>query len=154
MAIEPPRGIQRFWRSPFGERLIRLLEPSRWWIVIFIVGIIFVNVWTLTIYRTQAKDEAAHAAENVANSDGQYVACLKSIPVLEKVNGIIENDRIIRDALVKNSRANHLADPGDPVKAENYRRLKQARADAYQVKFPIPTKESCAELRSRLLRAR
>lgn len=152
---EPPRLVRRFWQSPTGQRLVRLLEPSKYWIMIFIVGLIAVNIWALVIQRTQAADEATHAAEIQANAKSQFTACLKSIPVLKKFNDFVEGDRIIRNALVKNALANKKAtpvnDPSYATKVANLNRLRTARAQAFELKFPIPTFADCRDLRARLL---
>lgn len=151
----PPGFVRRFWRSPFGKRVIHILEPSRWWTVIFGVGAIAIIVWTLTIYRQQARDEATHAAEIGANATSQYHQCVTSIPVLVKINGFIAGDRIIRNTLVENSYRVYVATPVRTmerrIRYANWVRLRRARAEAYEVKFPVPTAASCAALRAKLL---
>jgi hypothetical protein len=151
---QPPKPVRRFWESEFGQRLVRILEPSKWWVAIFVVGLIAVNVWMLTIYRSQSRDEATHAAELVANANGQHTACVKSIPVLTKINAFIAGDLIIRNTLVENAEANLRANPDSPTKIANYDRLIRARAKAYEVKFPVPTVKSCAALRTQLLKSK
>lgn len=147
---QPPGFVKRFWRSDFGRKTIRVLEPSKWWTIAFSIAVIAVIVWTLTIYRQQARDEAAHAAEIVANADGQYTACLVAIPIAERINAFIAGEKIIRNTLVRNSLANHLADPTNPVKLANYQRLRRARAEAYQVRFPVATPAVCLARRTKV----
>lgn len=144
----------RFAQSRVGQRVFHALAPSRAWVVIFVVAIVGVNVWTLAIYRTQAKDEATHAAEIAANADSQYHQCVSSIPVLRKINGFISGEGIIASALVSNGRANLAATPTTSplysTRVKNLERLEEARAAAAQVKFPVPTRESCRALRAQL----
>ena len=152
---DPPERVKRFWRSRFGQGVVEVLEPSKWWVLIFVIGLVAINVWTLTIYRSQSRDEARHAAAITANAQGQYVACVKSIPVLRKINAFISGSRIVDDALVTNSLANlHVTMRGThlyAVRLSNLARLERARTEAAQVKFPVPTIASCAALRRRLL---
>lgn len=149
---EPPNVVKKFWHSRFGRAAERALTPSKWWNILFGFVVIVVVVWTLTIYRSQAKDEAVHAAEIVANADGQYNQCVASIPAFTKINGFITGDRIIRNTLVKNSYAIYIATPKTSmqyiIRRSNWQHLRKARAAAYQVKFPVPTKKQCADRRA------
>lgn len=143
-------------------------RPGRWvrrffvhwqpWFVVFAIGMIGTLVWTLTISRNQARDEAVHAAEIVANADAQRAQCIGSIPVLRKINGFIEGSQIVDAALVKNSLANLKVTPKGThlyaVRAGNLQRLTAARDAAAQVKFPVPTKTQCRTRRAALLNDR
>lgn len=135
----------------------RHMDNWRPWVVILAVGLIAVNVWTLTIYRTQASEEAARTAQIVSNAEGQERSCIASIPILTKINQFIVGDRIIRDALIANAKASVRSTPrSSPQRATrvaNLHRLEQAREKAYEVRFPVPTKRECVALRAKLLKS-
>lgn len=149
-----PSGIERTLR----ERL----DNWRVWVGIayfglaaVVVALFFVNQNTQSAVAHQARDEATHRAEIHANAVSQFNQCLASIPVLTKINGFIAGDRIIRNTLVTNSEKVYLATPAASpqfaVRKANWLRLKEARADAYEVQFPVPSKESCRVLKAKLL---
>lgn len=158
MSVDPNSRLinNRFTRSQRGMRLLHILEPSKWWTIIFALGAIAIITWTLTIYKAQARDEATHEAEIVANADGQYNQCVASIPVLSKINGFIAGDRIIRNTLVKNSYGTYISTPRSSgqyeVRKANWLRLRQARVAAYQVKFPVPSQPQCAARRAQVFK--
>lgn len=155
--MNTPRPVSKFTGSKVGRLLMQRLDSWKPWVVVLAAGLIAVNVWTLTIYRGQARDEATHAAEIVASADGQYTSCVGSIPVLKKINGFIIGARVVDEALVRNSRANLAATPIDSplytVRAGNLNRLRAASAAAAQVRFPVPTRSTCNALRDRLLKS-
>lgn len=165
------RQARRFVDSRLGRRIRHALEPSKWWVIIFAIGGIAVIVWTLTIYRSQEaqtarqaiastnqrSDEAKHEAEIFANANSQYHQCIASIPILTRINGFIEGDRIIRNTLVANAQANvDASTPGSKQHATrvgNLHRLQRARAKAYEVRFPVPTRRSCLVSKKKLLKS-
>lgn len=162
--MNTPRPVSRFTGSKFGRLLMRRLDNWKPWVVVLLAGLIAVNVWTLTIYRTQSKvtarqaaSDAARATEKVANANSQHTSCVNSIPFVKKINAFIAGDRIIRNTLVRNAKA--VLDgtpPGSSMyatRAGNYNRLRQAREQAFQVEIPVPTKKSCAALRTALLKS-
>lgn len=120
-----------------------------------VVALYFVNQDTArNISRTTA-DEARHAAEISSNATSRYQECLGSIPELRSINRFIDGAATVDKALVENSQANLTATPKTSplyaVRIANLRRLENAEAAAYQVRFPIPTRADCAALRARLL---
>lgn len=146
----------RFTRSKAGRSILRVLEPSRWWIILFAAALIVVVVWTLTIYRDEAKDQARLAASQavhqaeikeqrdrvVANADSQYRQCVASIRTYRKINGFIQGQSIIAGALVSNATANVEATPTTSsqylTKVRNLQRLIVAKDASKQVQFPVP----------------
>lgn len=158
MTFQNPRPLHRFTRSRPGLWLRGKLDDWKPWVGILLAAVVAVNVWTLTIYRAQAKDEAVHSAEIVANADGQYHQCVTSMPVLAKINRFIVGAQVVDAALVANSRANLAATPKTSplyeLRQGNLERLRDALASAVEVKFPVPTRATCAELRARLLSQR
>lgn len=153
----------KFAASRVGQAVFHALAPNRTWVFLFVVAIVSVNVWTLTIQRAQAHDEAIHAADiaanharEIANAESQYRSCLGSVPVLKKINGFIQGNKIIRDTLVANARANvsttAIDDPQYDTRVANLHRLEMARAESFQVQFPVPTAATCMALRNRLLK--
>lgn len=148
------------------KRLRQQLRPTmdtfNFWVgiayfglVAVVVALYFLNQNTAANIRRTAADEATHAAEIRSSAESRYSECLNSIPVLVKINRFIEGERIVDGALVENSEANLAATPSGSAlyatRVANLRRLRAAKAAAFEVKFPVPTRAACAALRRRLL---
>lgn len=121
-----------------------------------VVALFFINQNTQKTVVNQAKDEAAHKAEIVANADAQFNQCIVSMPTLGEINKFISGVQIVESALVLNSAAVVTATPmNDPqynTRVRNLERLQDAQAAASHVKFPVPTRAQCKSLRARLMK--
>ncbi len=163
------KGFAAFWQSSTGRRVVRIMEPSKWWIALFLVGLVAVNVWAFTLRESDIStsqrvglEETARLAEHRATANSQFVACLKSRPVLLKFNRYISRNtlanQLFQNALIENSKANlAFVDHGTALyrqRVTNLHRLAHAAQDANaaQILFPVPTVKDCYVLKHRLLK--
>lgn len=146
------------------RKLAKFLYPyhRNWRVIVFGSALIAITVWNITISSDQAKtaakqarDEAAHLTEIIGNADSRYDLCIASIPFTIKLNAFIEGDRVVRNTLVRNAKSLLDATPKGTrtyaIRRENWLHLLIARAEAFQVKIPVPTKLGCRKLRTQLL---
>lgn len=121
-----------------------------------VVALFFINQNTQGAVAHQARDEATHHAEIVANATSQYHQCLTSIPVFGQINNFIDGVREVEETLVVNSAAvvasTPRMDPEYKTRVENLQRLRDSSAAAAHVKFPVPTTDSCKTLEAKLLK--
>lgn len=134
------------------------LDNWKPWTAIAYLGLVGIVVWSFTLYRGQAQQSAEHTAEIVANATTHYQQCIASIPELTKINAFIIGEQIIRNTLVRDSKATLAATPRSSpeyaARVGNLHRLERARAETFQVRFPVPTRKKCAKERVALLHAR
>lgn len=154
----------KFVKSNTGRWLRRFLEPSKPWNILFVTAGILVLVWTLTIYRAQARDEAANTARTAANAEAIQTSCIQSIPTLNKINvfvmsvgGIAVGLNDIAKVLVTNGQAtlDHTPKTSAIYKTRkaNLVRTRAAKAESLaaasaskKLHFTVPTKADCMVL--------
>jgi hypothetical protein len=144
------------------SRVRRRMDTWAFWVgiayfglALVVLSLFFVNQKTSRNIRRTAADEAAHTAEIVANARTRYTSCISSIPELAKINrfihGVQDLHRAQEDAAKAILDNTGPADPLYRIRVKNYWRFKHAADAVAGVNFRVPTRETCRQLRDRLL---
>jgi hypothetical protein len=132
----------------------RLLDSWQFWVGVAYFGLALVVIALWVNYDRVSADQKRTAiitAERIADTQSQYVECVKSIPLLKRVNTFFDGEHLLGQTLIKNSIANHQATPpGTPLyraQIANLERLRKSLSETTNVHISVPTKKQCNLLR-------